>query len=63
MSLPRCRVGSFPFFKRLLVRKGLLRNARMRAPGFEWDSFNARIADELIAYYLELEGRLAHAKD
>ena len=54
---------SIAFFKRLLARKGLLRSAAMRAPGFEWDRFNARIADELIAYYLELEARVADSED
>jgi hypothetical protein len=37
----------------------LLRVAGMRAPGFEWNRFNARIADELVAYYLELEAQVA----
>jgi dihydrodipicolinate synthase/N-acetylneuraminate lyase len=50
---------SIAFFKRLLARKGLLRTATMRGPGFEWDPFRARIADELIAYYLDLEPRVA----
>ena len=54
---------SIAFFKRLLARKGLLRSAAMRAPGFEWDRFNLLIADELIAYYLELEARVAGSED
>ncbi len=54
---------SIAFFKRLLVKKGLIRYATMRAPGFEWDDFNARIADELIAYYMDLEARVANAED
>lgn len=48
---------SIAFFKRLLVKKGLLRCAKMRDPGYQWDRFNLRIADELIEYYLELESR------
>ena len=35
------------------------RNAPWRAPGYSWDRFNLRIADELIEYYLELEAGLA----
>lgn len=50
---------SIAFFKRMLVRKGILTSPTMRSPGFQWDSFNARIADELIEYYLDLEGQLA----
>ena len=46
---------SIAFFKRLLVRKGIFASAAMRMPGFEWDRYNARIADELIDWYLELE--------
>lgn len=45
---------SIAFFKRLLVRRGIFANERMRAPGFVWDKHNARIADELIKLYLEL---------
>jgi 4-hydroxy-tetrahydrodipicolinate synthase len=45
------------FFKRLLVRKGIFRGETMRLAGFEWDGQSRRIADELIAYYLELETR------
>ena len=46
---------SIAFFKRLLVRRGLFKHARMRDPRFEWDRFNARIADELIELYLNME--------
>jgi dihydrodipicolinate synthase/N-acetylneuraminate lyase len=49
---------SIAFFKRMLVRKGILRHATMRAPEYSWDRFNLRIADELIEYYLELESTL-----
>lgn len=48
---------SIAFFKRLLARKGLLRTATMRAPGYAWDRYNQRVADEIIDYYLELEAR------
>jgi len=50
---------SIAFFKRLLVRKGIFATAHLRMPGFAWDRFNARIADELIEQYLALEKRLA----
>ena len=49
---------SIAFFKRLLVRKGIFRNDAMRWPGFEWDQYNSRIADELIERYLELDDAL-----
>ncbi len=52
---------SIAFFKRLLVRKGIFRTDAMRWPGFQWDAYNRRIADELIDYYLALEERLRHA--
>jgi len=39
------------------VRKGLLRTADMRPPGYQWDRYRLRIADELIDYYLDLESR------
>jgi dihydrodipicolinate synthase/N-acetylneuraminate lyase len=48
---------SIAFFKRLLARKGILHTARMRPPGYEWDPYRSRIADEIIDYYLELEAR------
>lgn len=51
---------SVAFFKRLLVRKGLFRTARMRLP-FRWDRFTERIADELIEHYLALEAEVAAA--
>jgi len=46
---------SIAFFKRLLVRKGLIRSEALRMPGFVWDRYNRRIADELIEQYLALE--------
>jgi 4-hydroxy-tetrahydrodipicolinate synthase len=49
---------SVAFFKRLLVRKGLFRTARMRMP-FRWDRYAERVADELIDHYLALESELA----
>ena len=49
---------SIAFFKRLLVRKGIFRTEAMRWPGFQWDAYNRRIADELIDRYLALEERL-----
>ena len=50
---------SIAFFKRLLVRKGLFQTDRVRVPGFQWDRFNRRIADELIEHYLALEQEVA----
>jgi 4-hydroxy-tetrahydrodipicolinate synthase len=49
---------SIAFFKRLLVRRGVFKSATMRLPGFMWDEYNSRVADELIDYYLELESGL-----
>ncbi|MBI4889882.1 MAG: dihydrodipicolinate synthase family protein [Acidobacteria bacterium] len=46
---------SIAFFKRLLVRKGVFRTARLRGGDFLWDCYNGRIADELIDSYLALE--------
>jgi 4-hydroxy-tetrahydrodipicolinate synthase len=46
---------SIAFFKRLLFRKGIIRTATMRKPGYTWDPYSSRIADELIDYYLQLE--------
>jgi len=46
---------SVAFFKRLLVRRGIFGGEAMRMPGFGWDDFNRRIADELIEHYLVLE--------
>lgn len=50
--------ASIAFFKRLLVRKGIFATGNMRMPGFDWDKYNARIADELIEHYLALENRV-----
>ncbi len=49
---------SIAFFKRMLVRKGLLRSEFVRAPGYIWDRYSLRVADELIEYYLALEARV-----
>lgn len=49
---------SIAFFKRLLVRKGVFRSMEMRWPGFRWDAYNERIADELIEQYLAIEGEV-----
>jgi dihydrodipicolinate synthase/N-acetylneuraminate lyase len=46
---------SIAFNKRLLVRRGIFADARIRQRGFEWDAFNTRIADELIDLYLRLD--------
>ena len=48
-------IVSIAFGKRLLVRKGVFQTPKMRAGNFEWDSYNGRVADEIIEYYLELE--------
>lgn len=49
---------SIAFFKRLLLRLGVFETAAMREPGFAWDAFNLRVADELIGLYLEIEAEL-----
>jgi len=49
---------SIAFFKRLLVQKGVFGSDAMRMPGFFWDRYNRRIADELIEQYLALERRV-----
>lgn len=49
---------SIAFFKRLLCRKGIFRTEVMRWPGFRWDSYNARIADELVDLVLSIEASL-----
>ena len=46
---------SIAFFKRLLTRKGIFQNETMRQPWVGWDTYNQRIADELIDLYLALE--------
>jgi len=46
---------SIAFFKRLLERRGVIAHAGMRWPGFTRDRHSARIADELIEWYLNLE--------
>ncbi|QDU82879.1 L-2-keto-3-deoxyarabonate dehydratase [Polystyrenella longa] len=46
---------SIAFFKRLLVRRGIFKHDTMRLPGFTWDRYNDRIANELIELYFELE--------
>ncbi|HLV86230.1 MAG TPA: dihydrodipicolinate synthase family protein [Candidatus Sulfotelmatobacter sp.] len=50
---------SIAFFKRMLARRKLIRTEKLRAPGYNWDRFNLRIADELTEYYLALEQRCA----
>ncbi len=45
---------SIAFFKRLLVAKGIFRSEVMRYD-YVFDSYQKRIADELIAHYLEIE--------
>ncbi|MBN1350274.1 dihydrodipicolinate synthase family protein [candidate division KSB1 bacterium] len=49
---------SIAFFKRLLVRKNIFKNAAIRWQGFQWDPYNERIAEELIDYTLQLEKNL-----
>jgi len=50
---------SIAFFKRMLTRKGLLKTAAMRSPGYSWDRYNLRVADEVIDYYFALEARIS----
>jgi 4-hydroxy-tetrahydrodipicolinate synthase len=52
---------SIAFFKALLVRKRLFEHDTMRWPGFRWDAYNWRTAEDLINAYFALEekaGRL-----
>jgi 4-hydroxy-tetrahydrodipicolinate synthase len=49
---------SVAFFKRMLLRKGLLKTAALRSPGYSWDRYSLRIADEIIDYYFALESRI-----
>ena len=49
---------SIAFFKRLLVRRGVFAHETMRDPGFTWDDYNTRIADELIDLYRRLEAEV-----
>jgi len=49
---------SIAFFKRLLLRKRIFATETMRLPGFAWDEFNERIAEELMDVYLQLESRI-----
>lgn len=53
---------SIAFFKRLLVRKGIFRGAALRWPGFAWDRYNERIADELIDAVLAMENENARGR-
>ncbi len=46
---------SIAFFKKLLVKRGIFKHDTMRGHSFVWDEYNARIADELIERFLELE--------
>ena len=48
---------SIAFFKRMLARRNLIKNASLRSPGYSWDRYSMRVADELTDYYLALEGR------
>jgi 4-hydroxy-tetrahydrodipicolinate synthase len=48
---------SIAFFKRMLARRNLIKNASLRSPGYSWDRYSLRVADELTDYYLALEGR------
>jgi 4-hydroxy-tetrahydrodipicolinate synthase len=50
---------SIAFFKRLLAAKKVFADATVRPPGFEWDDYSRRIADELISHYLDLENEIA----
>lgn len=52
---------SIAFFKRLLVRRGIIRCERTRQTSFVWEPENERIANELIGLYFKLEGELALA--
>jgi hypothetical protein len=49
---------STTFFKRLLALKGLLRAADMRSPGYAWDRYSLRVADEVLDYYCTVEASL-----
>lgn len=43
---------SIAFFKRLLVKRGIFSSAVMRVKQTAWDEHSARIADELIDWYM-----------
>lgn len=43
---------SIAFFKRMQVRRHLIKNASLRSPGYSWDCYSSRVADELTDYYL-----------
>jgi len=53
---------SVAFFKRLLVCKGIFASGTMRLTGFAWDSYNLRIANELIEHYLTVESQTKPAE-
>jgi dihydrodipicolinate synthase/N-acetylneuraminate lyase len=53
---------SVAFFKRLLVRREVIQSEAMRMPGFVWDEYNSRIAEELIELYLNLEQQVSKNK-
>ncbi len=48
---------SIAFFKRMLQRRHLIKTAALRTPGYLWDRYSLRVADELTEYYLSLESR------
>jgi len=52
---------SIHFFKRLLHRQGLYATARVRPPIREFDACHARVADELIAYAMQLMQEMENA--
>jgi dihydrodipicolinate synthase/N-acetylneuraminate lyase len=52
---------SIAFFKRMLVRGKLIQNPSMRSPGYSWDRYSLRVADELIEYYFALQARCSPA--
>jgi len=47
---------SIHFFKRLLWRQGIYPTPNVRPPILPFDEYHARVADELIAVVMELEG-------
>ena len=53
---------SIAFFKRMLARRKLIRTPNLRPPGYSWDRFSQRVADELTDYYIALEERCTSPK-
>jgi 4-hydroxy-tetrahydrodipicolinate synthase len=49
---------SIAFFKALLVRRGIFKSVAMRWPGFAWDPWNWRVAEELMDLFMTLDSTI-----